>query len=92
MRVAANSKPAAKLSKKERIRQAKAKKRRDREAGSDDEDLGLGAPLEDRLVGIVINSDGIVINSDECLQGLARRLRQPTTSAAHACRDYGGSD
>lgn len=47
MFAAANGKPAAKLSKKERIRQAKAKKRRDREAGSDDEDLGLGAPLED---------------------------------------------
>lgn len=43
---AGEAKPAAKLSKKERARLAKARKRRDREAGSDDEDLG--APLASR--------------------------------------------
>ena len=37
---AGEAKPEAKLSKKQRARQAKTRKRRDREVGSDDEDLG----------------------------------------------------
>lgn len=48
---AGEAKPA-KLSKKERAQQARARKRRDREAGSDDEDLGALSHFADIILGV----------------------------------------